>query len=302
MARKHDGEPDDDKDPKKPKGDEVPIDPPEKDDDDEAEAKPTETPEERESRRERRRERGRLYKEAQELRERLERQEREFADHRSRTDREMQILRMERAVAQAPKREEEDPVAKELDGVFAEEDALLARWGALTPEQQAANREEYVSKMRAIERKKGVAYAKAAIPKQQQAPQMDERTVHQTILRGKYPKVYGDQRALAYAHSIYNAKVARGAVDSMDLADEVMRETMAEFGLGDPPDVSDAERRRHVSTPRGGRMGAAPKPRTIVMTKEYKEMANAAYPHIKDEKQRHAKWAQEVGPEILEAD
>lgn len=284
----------------KPKADELSVDPPAKDeDDDESGVKAVETPEQRETRRERRRERGRLRDDAKAATDRADRLERELSEHRARTDREIQMLRMER-LAEKDDKGKEDPIQREVDAVHAEEDALLARWRGLTPEQQEAGRDDYVNKMRAVERKKYQAYAKGAQPAQQ--PQMNEAQHAQMMLRGKYPQVYANQGAIRWANAQYNLRVAEGGQDSTPLAEEVMRDAMVRYNLGTPPGASDAERRRHISIGKGAGAGGNGKPRTIAMTKEYNAMADAAYSHVKDEKTRRAKWAQEVGPGLLDDD
>ena len=277
-----------------------------KDDEKQAAGKPEETPEQKASRRERRQERKRIHDALEEERAARQRTEREFQEHRARTDREIAIMRAERLAEQAKKEPAEDPVKKAVAPVRAEMRALLSEWRGMSDEQQAANRDSYTTKMEELEDRLADARAEAIISKRAPTQQSQQRQMSgvEVMLRTEYPALFAPQNAQAarWAERRYDLLVAEGQQEGPHLSKQCAQEALEKYGLGGNggngrSQANDVDRRRHISISRGGREGGGTEPKTVVMTREYRQMADAAYSHIKDQKERYATWAREVGPD-----
>ena len=100
-----------------------------------------------------------------------------------------------------------------------------------------------------------------------------------------------------YADGVQKQLVATGAQPySQDTIDKSMDAAERQFRLGKykngvPQTPSPQMRERLQGSPRGGGSGGGEKSEgQVVMTKEMRKMANAAYGHIKDEGKRYKAW------------
>jgi hypothetical protein len=123
-----------------------------------------------------------------------------------------------------------------------------------------------------------------------------------SYLVANHPEAFQNQAAMNFAEGVQRSESAATGKHPYDMS--VVQKAMAaaerQFGLGRYRQGAAREpdpnlRERYTGAPRGA-SGGAPKKgeRQVVMTKDYQRMADAAYPHIKDQKKRWAHWAKEV--------
>jgi len=143
----------------------------------------------------------------------------------------------------------------------------------------------------------GVARALRAQGLGQHNPQQTQADVLRIQITQKYPEASQHQAALVYADGVQKQLVATGAQPySQDTIDKSMDAAERQFRLGKykngvPQTPSPQMRERLQGSPRGGGSGGGEKSEgQVVMTKEMRKMANAAYGHIKDEGKRYKAW------------
>lgn len=246
--------------------------------------------------------RKQLFAELDTLNEKIanyEKREGEWSQQRGRFETELARLQgqVQALSQQATHSQEESPSQKEIKSVQTEEENLLMEFNGLPAQEQDGRRAEYREKFRNIEAKKIAAYVRAALPQQRQGG-MSEQDVQQMMLKAQYPTLARDPRAWAWAGSRYQQYLLEGQQGGRDLEARVAQEAMERYKLASPPDPTMEDRRRHTSISRGGREASARKKDTFVMTDTYKQMADVAYSHIKDDRERWATWAREVGQNL----
>lgn len=212
----------------------------------------------------------------------------------------------QRAEPQQPQQSGPPPLRAFLDNVSHQQDVLAKAYlqeqgnGSLTPEREQHYRQQH----RYLDEQKAFAIAKSA-----QEPVDTGQQAIQAIQRANMARnadVYGNEQVRRWAGAQYALLEAEYTqpngqlrVDPQELHDLVMKQARRKFriersGVSEP---SQADRRRHSGSSRSA-SPAGPQRNTIVMKKEYKEMADVAYSHIKDEKERYRTWAREVGSEL----
>jgi hypothetical protein len=255
--------------------------------------------EQRLSRKERRSQRGRDF--VREANERAERAEQAVA-----------ALRQEMMSQRQPPKEEkpkEDTHQVEMDKVYDDQELLVsaynaaaARKGGMTPEERA----DFSRRGREIEQRKINVAARKMLAEQGyaggKAPTAEEIIVEtqRREIAQKYGDVISDQNRLRWVHGRMGQLTAEGLPDNPATLDRAMNEARRKFGLGGNAPPSNAEKQRLAGIPRGGGMSSSAGDRSIVMTGEYRKLADAAYPHIKDKADRYKKWAQGPGRRLLE--
>ena len=117
--------------------------------------------------------------------------------------------------------------------------------------------------------------------------------------------VIGNQQYFRWAQGRMQQELAEGKPDTKSTIDSVMDMARRKFGLtpkGGRPAPTAADRRRMSGVSRGGGGSMAEGASNLVpMTKAQREMADAAYSHIKDEKTRHKMWASKAGKRLQES-
>lgn len=122
----------------------------------------------------------------------------------------------------------------------------------------------------------------------------------QQVWISKYPDVYRDQRAYAYAEATFKQRVALGEQVTNDLVDNVMEETMTRFRLGPKkaPTASEKSRMSGVSAAGGG--GSSGKESSgITMTPALTRIAVAAYSDL-PEAEAIKRWVNGPGKRLRE--
>lgn len=205
--------------------------------------------------------------------------------------------------------DDEDDGEAELDSALAEvQRKHTAAYNALRSkgaQATQADKDEYERQVRACERERiklGASYsAKMA---QAQAGV----TVRQQVIQEQLHREHGDvyaagPRAVQFSRGEFQKLLAMGEPDSAATVKKAMDATRVAFNIGRSTAPTESQRARFVAPPRGGNGGGGGSegPTSIKMTKEFRGMADAAYPEIKDDKERYRKWANGPGREFLKA-
>lgn len=259
------------------------------DDDDEASARP--------SRAERRRDRGRNLVSEANLRA-------EAAERRA-----AEAERIARDVASriqaAPKQEEKDPADDELEKAYADQKSMYreyeARKAARTLTEADIN--DFEKRGREIEQRKLTAVAKK-LQASNRGPSPDEvvARVRQQQLAEEHSDIISNPQHFTWVRGRMQQELAEGKPDTKATVDAVMDLARRKFGLtprGGRPAPSDAAKRRLGGMSRGGG-SASEGGAKITMTKELRNLADAAYGHIKDDKERYRMWAKGPGRRLQE--
>ena len=273
------------------------------DDDDEDEP---ETPE-RPNRQERRRQRGR-DREAENNRqweERLRAQENAAAEQRA-----MFTGLIERAFQQRPRQEQVDPETQQLDdkikGLHKQRRALIERHAQLSRDGKLdqATHDRMQDEDFELQEKIAEARHQRYAPRQQQGmtPQQVQQISNQQRLRQDHGDVVSNPAAFAYFQGAYNE--LRGPKyrqpESWETIDKAMAKARQLAGLppkGGRPAPTRGERSKFTGSSARGGGGGGQGRTTLVMTKELRELADAAYPHI-PEKKRYQHYANVHGEKL----
>ena len=198
-----------------------------------------------------------------------------------------------------------DPFDRQLDGIYAEQSTVYENYmaeahaAASRKEKLPAEREAYYAQQsRNFEgRKMRVETARALAV---EANRTRGETARQIWVQ-KYPEVYGNNDALAYATATFERKKALRENITNDTIDEIMNETRVQFKLGGKPAPSNTERARMSGiSANGGNGGGGAPTGGIPMTKELRAMAIAKYSHL-PEKDAIKAWVDREG-KALRAD
>lgn len=206
-----------------------------------------------------------------------------------------------------PQQQQADPIDQELERVNHERVALDDLYAARYRDTQNPLTQDELKKFKeqavALEdRKTGLIVHKVnrqqGIGPQQNAGEQAVRA----YLASNYAEASQDRRALAHAGGVQAMEAAAGKDPwSVEVINKAMDSAERAFKLGkhkfgEPHEPDPNLRDRYVGAPRGstGRGGGGGE-RKVVMNKEYREMANKAFPHIKDDAKRWAHWAKTTG-------
>lgn len=200
---------------------------------------------------------------------------------------------------------QKDPADDELERIDEERLALereyASRMGDTTNKVTPDELEKFRKRAMKLDRRQTEVITARQVRGMNLAPQRNEQeTIIRNYVATRYPEASQDQRALQWAQSIQMQEVADGkpmwsseTIDkAMDAAERKFR--LGKYKNGTPPREPDPVLRdRLQSTPRSSNGAPAKGQKSIVMTKEFRQMADAAYPHIKDERKRWARWAKD---------
>jgi len=258
-------------------------------------------PEEREDDRPSRSERrANRYREQVDRAEQAERRAKELEDR---------LSWLERQQRPEPRAPEPPPAPKpnpELGRIRREQDALQTQYenerlsGTLTQERLV----EYQRKYRDLTDQATQAAADELVDRKlEQRLAMYRKEAEAAAVREKHADVYDHGKALQWARGYYHQQLAMGRPDTRALFDESMDAARKNFRLSGHGAPSQESKSRFVSSSSnsgGARSAGTSPPATIRMTKEFRRMADAFAPHIKDEAKRHQFWVNKVGRKIVE--
>lgn len=245
----------------------------------------------------RERERKQQEEELKTLREASQKTERELAELRGYVA----------ASANQPKQREQgaDPYQEKLDAIESERAnayaAAQAEIKAGTMDEKRSKHYEQLGRdleerrvNTLVERQLTRAQATAAARRPQEEAQ--------ALYRAKYPDIYQNQKAYAYASAEWQKRTqALGQQPTDELLDEVMNEARTHFKLGPKPQATAAERARMSGIPSSGGSGGDGKSGGgITMTPEFRKMAEAKYSDL-PQKQAWQKWADNEGKALRAA-
>lgn len=278
--------------------------------DDEAEAKkapelddedsPTASPEERRTRRQRRQER--LQKMLQEG-EANAAKVKELEERENKTSRELAELRgMLAAQHQLQQRiaandNGKDPWEQRLDAVYARQkeayDSAQAelRAGNLSPERQA----HYERIAREIETEKTRIHTERAVAQDRETRRVEQA---QQVWVQKYPEVYNNPKAFAYAQATWQQRQALGEQPTNQLVEEVMNDAITRFKLGGKAAPTASDRARLSGIPSSGSSGNRPATGiNFDSNPALKRMALAAHSDL-PEAEALKKWTNSTGKRL----
>jgi hypothetical protein len=259
---------------------------------------PTASPVERTERRRRRQERlQRMLQEGEanatrvrELEERDQKRERELAELRG-----MVAANNNALQRQVPPGK--DPYEARLDAVYARQgeayNAAQAelKAGTFTAERQA----HYERIAREIETEKTSIHTERAVAMDRESRRAEQA---QQVWVQKYPEVYGNQKAYAYAEATWKQRQALGEQPTTSLVDEVMQDAMTRFKLGTKPAPTASDRARMSGIPASGGGGkGAPSGIDFTSNPALKRMALAAHSDL-PEAEALKKWTQSTGKRL----
>lgn len=191
-----------------------------------------------------------------------------------------------------------DPIDKELDDIYERRKQLAENYYARSAKGEVS-REEHDKYLRDARKLEGetmrleVRRELARSGHQGQSPQ--DATRHAVKVR--HFDVAANPQAWAYAeHEYLKQTKALGKPDSVDLLDEVMDDARKQFRIGRykdgaaGPEPTARDRARLAGPPRGS---ASPQgKRTYQMSELERQMADIAFEHIEDPKERYRLYAQ----------
>lgn len=117
-------------------------------------------------------------------------------------------------------------------------------------------------------------------------------------LTSRHPDVMGNKKAFQYAEGMARMRQAEGEAFGHDLVDDVMEKTRKHFEMGKYKNGVPNE--QAYASPGKGGGGGVKTGGKIRMTASMRRLADHAYPHIKNEKERWTKWAKTAGKSFLE--
>lgn len=281
-----------------PEDEEAPrIDVTERDDEDDDDV--TEDKQERPSRKERRKNR---YREAMERAEAAERR----AEQAEQQARQAFMISQQQALTQKPAESSKDEFKEKLDAVYREQEMLYRELNMKGQNIRPDEVERIEQRARELDEMKHEIIAQRLRKKEpgqaQGAPTGDMVTA--AMIQMEYPDVCDNPQVLAWAQSYYGMLRAEGRPGTLVELREAMEKARQRYRLptaknGRKPPPSPVSRSRYEGFSRG-QAGATEEPeQEVVMSKAFRKMANAMYPHVKEEKKRFEMWAKGAGKRAL---
>jgi hypothetical protein len=266
-------------------------------------------PQPKPSRAERRAERGRIREENEQLRQQL-----------AATNQQIQQLAALQAQARQPAEPQVDPEVARLEqenqqawdeqqrisADYAARSAAYQQRGQAMPldEERGFHQRAQAAELQRNKIASILAYREAGLG-QQQAPQQPTINPYVAHVNMQYQDVLSDPRAKAYARAIGEDYAARGEMN-IQRYEETLKEARKVFlakggGNGAPrrPAPTPESRAKYAGQGAGSGGGGGESRPVIRISEAEKRMANAAFPHIKDDKKRYSKWVQDQGPEWM---
>lgn len=225
-------------------------------------------------------------------------------------DRRAQALEARLAAAESrlPKEKPaDDPAEAELKQAYDDQKDLYKVYQAVQGRKGGATAEEieeFQAKGQAIERRKMIAAAKIAGGGQRQGASTEDVVVQvrRQQMAERNSDIVADANRLRWAQGRMQMELAEGKPDTEATVEDVMEQARRKFGLPSKrtrPAPSAADKRRLGGMGRGG--GSSDARRTLSLSRTDKDMADAAFPHVKDERKRHEMWARGAGRKLQDA-
>jgi hypothetical protein len=186
---------------------------------------------------------------------------------------------------------------RELDQIYQDQqNAYQAAQAEVAAGKFDEKRQRYYEGIaRDIETRKTRVHTRQAMAEQEPIRQQSQA---QQIYVQKYPEVYQNQRAFAYAQGRAQQRMALGEQITNSVVDEIMNETMTQFKLGSRPAPTQSDRAKlsgvSASGSGGGRGDGG-----ITLSKELRQMALAAYDGLPEE-EAIKKWTNKTGKRLRE--
>lgn len=194
-----------------------------------------------------------------------------------------------------------DPIARELQTNYREQDVLNREFGLLT-EDQRGNQEVvngYVARQRELDERRQELITQRALSRGQGGQQAPAGNYTVQRIQMDYPDVAADARAMNHARAYCEMKQHEGRALDWTLVQEAMERTRVQFGMSRAPRPTENSRQRYVGAPRGNGLVSAGGGRpTIRMNEHYRAQARALHPNDPP-KVAYQKWANTVGRELL---
>lgn len=199
------------------------------------------------------------------------------------------------------RRDDNDPLEAELNQVLDQQqelaDLITSKGGKMSAEEE----KRFSARARQLRIREQEIVAERV--SKRNAPQRDPFEGVRTAVKGAYPEVFGNPKALARAKGHMLLMIAdrgepRNEAELHKLMRDACEEAKKDLGMSRPA-PTDADRARTTGTPRGG-TGGGSRDLTVHMGDFEKMLANKAFKHIKDDKQRYSQWAKTAGRKMLE--
>lgn len=198
-------------------------------------------------------------------------------------------------------RQNDDPSAAELDGIFEDQQTLQMQVDAIGKNITKEQLDRFTRQARALEVRKSEIIAERVGRRNAPNPGQAEHQADLRAMQMQFPEVYKNPSALRWSQGRYHQIVARDpSKEGLEGIRLALDDSRKEFGLRrDPP--TEGERSKFSGVARGG--GAAPggAPTSIKLTKGQMKMADVAYAHVKDKSKRYKLWASKAGRRMAEA-
>lgn len=270
----------------------LPGDSPKEEDDDEPAERPPETAETR---------RRNRYREQIERATAAEVRSRQLEEE-NRALREMQLHALRQQPFAQPSAQTADPLDTEIKSTQAQRRRLFDVYTLAVQNRalQPGDQERYIEESEALEEKMQGLRIKKHL--RDNTPRVDPQVEEFNYVRNSNPDVFGNPRAVMTLQSIYYRKRAQDRPDSRETLEEAIDETRKELRLGPYRNmpVSQNTKEKYTGVPRGmGTNANEAQPVQIKMDKHMRKMADAAFPHIKDQNKRYQQWANTAGREVI---
>lgn len=239
-------------------------------------------------------------------------------------DLEERVARAERAALAATEmmrqRQEprEEPARRDLEAEYNsawDEQQQLADFATEVQNQYAQKgqqlpehiRNELIQRARGLEKKRIAIANELHTANQPQTRQVDP---YVAVIKAEYADVYADNVALSHAQYVYRASLKKGAPDTPETFKAALAEARrVELQGGAPsrPAPSAAAKAKYTGSSAGGSAGASRSAaesgakKVVTMTPEMRKMADHAFPHIADDRERYKHWAKTAGVNAMDA-
>jgi len=204
-----------------------------------------------------------------------------------------------------PLDEEEAQADRERRLVYREyQQRQLDQKNPITPKEL----EEFETRAMAAEKKQSMVQFKRALREQPQPQQQVQGNPALEALRMQlavqHPEIAASQEAQTYADGIYKTLIAQRKPADLNTLKDALDKTEQFFRYGKYKNADartpDPTLRDKLQGPgRGAAAQGGEAPKSITMTKQLQQLADKAYSHIRDPKQRYEKWAKSVGAELI---
>lgn len=209
---------------------------------------------------------------------------------------------------QPERQSQQDELSPDLQRVYDESARLTQEYYRLDEDQQRSRLGEFQKKAAILDAQKQRIVASEAAAAMSEVAERNAgmrmvRTQNADIFNWKHPSAPHNAPPTGGAifESIWKRMVwAENRPDTPDTMNEALAETRKYLKLGKSPSPSDSLKSRLTGAPRGGATSKEA-PKSFPMTKEYKRLARAAYPHLSEDK-AFQRWVQTTGRKLLEDD